>query len=158
MTISRNLSILAEGVSSSGVLGAANGGTGQSAALTQYGVVYGSSSTAMAITAAGTTGQVLVATTSGAPSWGAVPSTAAVTSISFGTTGLTPSTATTGVVTVAGTLAVANGGTGVTTSTGTSVRLKVRCLRLLPLRLQRWKLPFSKETRRYGPDNYQLGP
>jgi len=41
-----------------------------------------------------------------------------VNSISFGTTGLTPSTATTGVVTVAGTLAVANGGTGVTSSTG----------------------------------------
>jgi hypothetical protein len=41
-----------------------------------------------------------------------------VDSISFGTTGLTPSTATTGVVTVAGTLAVANGGTGVTSSTG----------------------------------------
>ena len=35
-----------------------------------------------------------------------------VTSISFGTTGLTPSTATTGAVTVAGTLATANGGTG----------------------------------------------
>ena len=42
-----------------------------------------------------------------------------VDSISFGTTGLTPSIATTGVVTVAGTLAVANGGTGVTSSTGT---------------------------------------
>ena len=42
-----------------------------------------------------------------------------VSTISFGTTGLTPSTATNGVVTVAGTLAVANGGTGVTTSTGT---------------------------------------
>jgi hypothetical protein len=42
-----------------------------------------------------------------------------VDSISFGTTGLTPSTSTTGVVTVAGTLVVANGGTGVTTSTGT---------------------------------------
>lgn len=42
-----------------------------------------------------------------------------VDSISFGTTGLTPSTATTGAVTVAGTLAVANGGTGVTSSTGT---------------------------------------
>lgn len=42
-----------------------------------------------------------------------------VESINFGTTGLTPSTATSGVVTVAGTLAVANGGTGVTTSTGT---------------------------------------
>ena len=42
-----------------------------------------------------------------------------VTTISFGTTGLTPSTATSGAVIVAGTLAVANGGTGVTTSTGT---------------------------------------
>jgi hypothetical protein len=42
-----------------------------------------------------------------------------VTTISFGSTGLTPSTATSGAVTVAGTLAVANGGTGVTTSTGT---------------------------------------
>jgi len=36
-----------------------------------------------------------------------------VTTISFGTTGLTPSTATNGVVTVAGTLSPANGGTGV---------------------------------------------
>jgi len=44
--------------------------------------------------------------------------TTAVNSISFGSTGLTPSTATAGAVTVAGTLAVANGGTGVTTSTG----------------------------------------
>lgn len=40
---------------------------------------------------------------------------AGVTSISGGTTGLTPSTATTGAVTLAGTLAVANGGTGATT-------------------------------------------
>lgn len=44
---------------------------------------------------------------------------APVTTISFGTTGLTPNTATSGAVTVAGTLAVANGGTGVITSTGT---------------------------------------
>jgi hypothetical protein len=35
-----------------------------------------------------------------------------VTTLSFGTTGLTPATATSGAVTVAGTLAVANGGTG----------------------------------------------
>ena len=42
-----------------------------------------------------------------------------VTSFSAGTTGLTPSTGTTGAITLAGTLAVANGGTGVTTSTGT---------------------------------------
>jgi len=41
-----------------------------------------------------------------------------VSSFSAGTTGLTPSTASTGAVTLAGTLNVANGGTGVTTSTG----------------------------------------
>ena len=41
-----------------------------------------------------------------------------VSSLSFGTTGLTPNTATTGAITVAGTLVVGNGGTGVTTSTG----------------------------------------
>jgi hypothetical protein len=41
-----------------------------------------------------------------------------VTSFSAGTTGLTPSTATTGAVTLAGTLNVANGGTGATSLTG----------------------------------------
>ena len=41
----------------------------------------------------------------------------AVNTISFGSTGLTPSTATSGAVTVAGTLAVANGGTGLTAGT-----------------------------------------
>ena len=40
-----------------------------------------------------------------------------VTSISFGSTGLTPSTSSTGAVTVAGTLAIANGGTGTTSTT-----------------------------------------
>jgi hypothetical protein len=39
-----------------------------------------------------------------------------VTSFSAGTTGLTPSTGTTGAVTLAGTLALANGGTGATTA------------------------------------------
>ena len=42
-----------------------------------------------------------------------------VSSLSGGTTGLTPATATTGAVVLAGTLAVASGGTGVTTKTGT---------------------------------------
>jgi hypothetical protein len=42
-----------------------------------------------------------------------------VTTFSAGTTGFTPSTATSGAITLAGTLNVANGGTGVTTSTGT---------------------------------------
>ena len=50
--------------------------------------------------------------------WGSIVSGAGVSAISFGSTGLTPSTSTTGSVTVAGTLVVANGGTGVTTSTG----------------------------------------
>jgi hypothetical protein len=44
-------------------------------------------------------------------------STTVVNTLSFGTTGLTPSTATSGVITVAGTLVVANGGTGLTTIT-----------------------------------------
>lgn len=44
-----------------------------------------------------------------------------VTTISFGTTGLTPSTATSGAVTVAGTLAIANGGTGASTLAGANI-------------------------------------
>jgi hypothetical protein len=48
-----------------------------------------------------------------------------VSTISFGTTGLTPATATSGVVTVAGTLALANGGTGATTVIGAQTNLQV---------------------------------
>ena len=105
-------------ISSAGVfslgtaLAVGSGGTGQSSNWTQWGAIYASTTGALASTAAGTTGQVLIGNTGAAPSWGAIPSTAAVTSITFGTTGLTPSTATTGAVTVAGTLNVANGGTG----------------------------------------------
>jgi len=43
-------------------------------------------------------------------------SSGGVSTISFGSTGLTPSTATSGAVSVAGTLAIANGGTGATTA------------------------------------------
>lgn len=96
-----------------GTLPVAAGGTGATT-LTTNGVVYGNGTSPAGITAAGTTGQVLIATTSGAPSWGAVPTTAAVTSFQTSLSGLTPSTATTGVVTLAGTLNVANGGTGLT--------------------------------------------
>lgn len=42
--------------------------------------------------------------------------TTPVTTVSFGSTGLTPSTATSGAVTVAGTLAIGSGGTGQTTA------------------------------------------
>jgi hypothetical protein len=47
--------------------------------------------------------------------------TAPVTTITFGTTGLTPATATSGAVTVAGTLAPANGGTGVSNNAAMTV-------------------------------------
>ena len=49
---------------------------------------------------------------------------AGVTSFTAGTTGLTPSTATTGAVTLAGTLAIANGGTGLT-ALGTGVQTAI---------------------------------
>ena len=99
-----------------GTLPVAAGGTGMTTA-TANGVFYGNGTSAHGVTAAGTTGQVLIGNTGAAPSWGSIPTTAAVTSITFGTTGLTPSTATTGAVSVAGTLATTNGGTGLTSFT-----------------------------------------
>jgi hypothetical protein len=95
-----------------GTLVVGNGGTGVTS-LTTNGVLYGGST--VGATAAGTTGQVLVGNTSAAPSWSTL-SSIAVTSINFGTTGLTPATSSTGAVTVAGTLAVANGGTGLSST------------------------------------------
>jgi hypothetical protein len=64
----------------------------------------------------GTVGQVLQTDGTGVLSWTSIG--ISVTTFSAGSTGLTPSTATSGAVTLAGTLNVANGGTGVTTSTG----------------------------------------
>jgi hypothetical protein len=95
-----------------GQLSVGRGGSG-AASFTSNGVLYGNGASAFGVTAAGTTGQVLIGNTGGAPSWSALSSNA-VTSISFGTTGLTPATATQGAVTVAGTLATPNGGTGLT--------------------------------------------
>ena len=51
--------------------------------------------------------------------WCDFPAGKALTTFSAGTTGLTPNTATSGAITLAGTLATSNGGTGLT-STGTS--------------------------------------
>jgi len=80
-----------------GTLPIANGGTG----TTTPALVAGSN-----VTITGTWPNQTIASTGGS---------SGVTSFSAGTTGLTPSTASTGVVTLAGTLAVANGGTGTTT-------------------------------------------
>ena len=83
-----------------GTLNVANGGTGATT-LTAY--VYGNGTGAMT---ASTTIPTSVLTGN------------FVSTFSGGTTGLTPSTGTSGAVTLAGTLAVANGGTGVTSSSG----------------------------------------
>ena len=56
----------------------------------------------------------------GSNAWTQAGGGVSVSSFSAGTTGLTPSTATTGTVTLGGTLAVSNGGTGIT-SLGTGI-------------------------------------
>lgn len=53
----------------SGTLGVDRGGTG-AGTFTANGILYGNGTSAVGVTAAGTTGQCLVATTSAAPTWG----------------------------------------------------------------------------------------
>jgi len=98
-------------VTLAGTLITSNGGTGLST-YTAGDLPYYASGTALSKLGIGTNGQIL--TSSGtAPQWSTL-SGVAVTTISFGTTGLTPATATSGAITVAGTLAIANGGTNST--------------------------------------------
>jgi hypothetical protein len=107
-----------------GTLPVANGGTGVASA-TAYALLAGGTTTTgpfQSIASVGTAGQVLTSNGAGAlPTFQAA--SGGVTTISFGSTGLTPSTATSGAVSVAGTLAVGNGGTGATTITANSVIL-----------------------------------
>ena len=110
-----------------GTLPIGNGGTGQTTASAAFNalspvtttgdLIIGNGTNSATRLAIGANGYVLTSNGTTA-SWAA--STGGVTSFSAGTTGLTPNTATTGAITLAGTLAVANGGTGVTTSTGAS--------------------------------------
>jgi hypothetical protein len=79
---------------------------------------YQSAAGTTAMLAAGTEGFILQIN-SGLPSWQA--DAARVSSISFASTGLTPATATSGAVTVGGTLVVANGGTGLSTVTANQI-------------------------------------
>jgi hypothetical protein len=102
-----------------GTLPIGNGGTGQITAsaafnalspITTVGdMIYGSGVNTSSRLAIGTSGQILTVV-AGIPAW--VTAVANVSSFSGGTTGLTPATATTGAVTLAGTLVAANGGTG----------------------------------------------
>ena len=56
------------------------GGTGQSSAFVAGGIVYGSTTSALAVTSAGTSGQVLTSGGTGAPTW-SNPATGTVTSV-----------------------------------------------------------------------------
>jgi len=81
--------------------------------------VAGTQSYTLPTTLPSVSGYVLSSTSDGTMSWAAGGGGGGgVTSISGGTTGLTPASPQTGAVVIAGTLAVANGGTGVTSSTG----------------------------------------
>ena len=138
-------------VTVAGTLAVANGGTGltagtsggvlaytasgtlaSSAALTQYGVVYGGGAGAVPVaTANGTTGQAFVATTSSAPSWGVVGAVGGGTGVSnnaastitisgnFGTT-LTVTATTAITLPTTGTLATLAGAEGLTNKTLTN--------------------------------------
>jgi len=106
---------LTTGTWNGSTIGVGYGGTG----LTSYttgDLIYASGTSTLSSLGVGTNGYILTVN-SGLPSWQPAPATG-VTSFSAGTTGFTPSTGTTGAVTLAGTLNVSNGGTGVTTLTG----------------------------------------
>ena len=109
----------------SGILPAANGGTGVANSNTI--TLGGNISTAGALTTSGAFGSTftMTGTTNVTfPTSGTLATTAGtVASFSAGTTGLTPNSATTGAVTLGGTLVVANGGTGVATLGANQVML-----------------------------------
>ena len=98
-----------------GTLAIANGGTNSTATPTAGGIGYGTG-TAHAYSAVGTAGQVLTSNGAGVPTW-STPAASGVTTFQTSLSGLTPSTATSGAVTLAGTLGVASGGTGLTSVT-----------------------------------------
>lgn len=110
-------------VTLAGTLGISSGGTGQATATTAFNALSPITTTGDLILGNGTNSatrlpigaSTYVLTSSGTTaSW--QPSSGGVTSFNAGTTGLTPLTATTGAITLAGTLAVANGGTGITST------------------------------------------
>jgi hypothetical protein len=107
-----------------GTLPVANGGTGQTTASAAFNalapvtstgdLIVGNGANSSTRLAIGANGYLLSSNGTTAVWTAATPS--GVTSFSAGTTGFTPSTGSTGAVTLAGTLAAANGGTGLTAS------------------------------------------
>ena len=112
-------------VTVAGTLALANGGTGQTTASAAFNalspitttgdLIIGTGVNTASRLAIGANGYLLTSNGTTA-SWVAAPASG-VTTFSAGTTGLTPSSATGGAITLAGTLAVANGGTGLTSGT-----------------------------------------
>jgi hypothetical protein len=121
-TWNQNTTGTAAGLSTTLAIG--SGGTGQTTAgaafnalspITTTGdLILGNGANSATRLAIGANGYLLTSNGTTA-SWVAAPATG-VTSFAAGTTGLTPATATTGAVTLAGTLALANGGSGQTTA------------------------------------------
>jgi hypothetical protein len=92
----------------SGTLAVAQGGT-NIASYTGGDLLYASGATTLSKLGIGLNGEILTSSGS-APQWSTL-SGIAVTTFSAGTTGLTPSSATSGAITLGGTLVIANGGT-----------------------------------------------
>jgi len=114
-TLNQNTTGTAAGLSAT--LAVSSGGTG-AATFTANNVLLGNGTSAFQAVAPGTNGNVL---TSNGTTWQSSAPSVGVATINFGTTGLTPSTATNGAVNVAGTLATANGGTGLTSFTANGI-------------------------------------
>jgi hypothetical protein len=109
-----------------GTVAIVNGGTGQTSASAGFNALSPITTTGDLILGNGTNSATrlgigangyLLTSNGTTASWQPAPA-AGVTSFSAGTTGFTPSSATTGAITLAGTLVVGNGGTGATTLTG----------------------------------------
>jgi len=96
------------------------GGTGVTT-LQNNALIIGQGNSPVATITPGTTGQFLTAQTAGPPQWSTFVPGASVTNITFGSTGLTPSSPTNGSVSVGGVLNVSAGGTGVTTLVGNAL-------------------------------------
>lgn len=111
-----------------GTLPVTSGGTGNSS-FTLGRVLIGSGTSSISSLAGTAPGQIL--SWDGAQWTAATPSATGVVSFSAGTTGLTPNSATSGAVTLGGTLAVANGGTGATTVSAARSNLGIGSVGLL---------------------------
>jgi len=124
-TLNQNTTGTASNVT--GLVAIANGGTGQNTKATGFNALSPITTTGDLVIGTGanasgrlpisaTVGHVLTSTGTTA-TWQA-PSASGVTSFTTSLSGLTPNSATTGAITLAGTLGVASGGTGATTLTG----------------------------------------